>query len=1006
MSAFMILAVVILVVVVFVFSVVSIARKATLKKQTDKVIDSLFDKTALQQYIESCLYQTAKDATQDIFSSGGFYWNVTKPGTDIKINENMSFLPYYDDVTDTVLNVSYLLFRGYDDYAPFYPCPLFGDDCGGPGERRGEATGTNLYCKYSFTDFPYLDTCTYGDLASLYLELTPNSVEKQLEALITNRISTCVDLTALGDKLGYEVDEIHEGDIKTDVAFSSKSIKYKLDFPVVVELSDVQSIRVSSAKYELSTDIKTLFDRAFFGANSVLRQEISTLNATLEGFITDRLALNSLEYDIEVHHNVFALDDIYLLSSKTFELNGEPFRFLFAVGNRMPVLDLIDLAPDNDTCEILVPPGVGITIEPLAKDPDEEDELFFSFDAPDGWTRNGDTLFKELQPDDDDTVVNVIVSDGLLNDSQQVKVCVDGDVEIDVLPEVDFYYDYEMISEQYFDVADDALYQRITLEDPITLSLPSGITMEGYFTLGDCRIDMPVGGSNCVVFPSDGASCNEPYTISVANIKDGLSGINDFDDCHLVPGSNEKVTFYDRVGNEQGFTKVHVDECVPHKDISSKASESEYLATHECCNADYTYAGSSGITSTSSKLFCGKAPDDSFTDSTANDIFQKTISRSCLADRGNFIDLTIPSVEVWDNSGNPVQECPEGDDYGVDARCMGCGTYGTFAESMACMRFDYDKRDEYKASFESYFYKTETPAICNDEIICAQRSGPGEYKPENNESSLNVLACTAGCNGNNGRCDYAVECTCSIICGGSEGSTINYVDLACDGKEPGEPSGTCSNGNPAIEDVCTNTCQIGDATNGVFRCDGTSDCNACDSLCDGSKPYKEINSCSGGENALLQDYCDGSGHVQDYVTPLFPHGKCFYDESLGCDLGDPECSGVGIGEILPELTSTEDPLRTFMCDSSCKLVVSQMCSNDRDVVTDCRGQTLGVAFDTGGRTNPDAICTACDASPQYCNAYAWNDVEGRCYTSEDDEVAEVKCNYYSDELVDGNVICK
>ena len=106
MSAFMILAVVILVVVIFIFSVVSIAKKAGLKKQTDEVIDSLFGKTALQQYIEACLFQTAKDATQDIFSSGGFYWNVTRPGTEIKINENMSFVPYYDDVTDTVLNVS------------------------------------------------------------------------------------------------------------------------------------------------------------------------------------------------------------------------------------------------------------------------------------------------------------------------------------------------------------------------------------------------------------------------------------------------------------------------------------------------------------------------------------------------------------------------------------------------------------------------------------------------------------------------------------------------------------------------------------------------------------------------------------------------------------------------------------------------------------------------------------------------------------------------------------
>lgn len=992
MSSFMVIGIVLIIMISMVIAFASAAKKTSLSKEAKGILNKAFDKASIDNYVESCLAQVSKDALLNISYSGGFFRNVRNPKDDSNLNSNIDFAVFHDAETDMEYDVAYLISKDVDDFGPMYPCPLFGSDCGGNGPRNIPSEQTNLFCRFAFSDFLNIDTCEYGYNPKINLELTGASIEKQLESKISEMMLTCVDLKYLSDEAGIEIEKISEDDVKIDVSFSSNSIEFIADFPIVIRFSDSDASRVSRSKFSFKSDFKKVFENLFFGSLSLLREENRNIENNLLEYAEARLLLNNLDYNIYKHSNINFLDDVYELRSKNVKINNKPFKFLFAVGNRVPVLDLIDPSIDDPACEITAGVGSIISIRPEAKDPDDGDILEFSYTNHDSDWYFEDYIAKRkivVSDKPDGFSINVIVTDTEYNDSQEVKICIDDSLSSSEL-DIDFFYEYEGFDKTYFMGGEPI--KRMSLEDPIKIYLVGGVADEGKFSVGNCV--SPTLTTDCIVFPG-WTSCNSDFNIGINEIS------SKFESCGL--GSNSKIRFQKTSSNTANAELlIKVDKCVPHRDFSLNAGNNDYIKSHMCCaqnGNEFAYAGSSYSIAPEENNYCGNPveyPDINHIYS--NDVWKLTSQLSCGSDRGNI--FSYGSSEIW--TRDESRENPDDIERGQDKRCIGCGEFGEVIDSFLYkVNYDYES---YGGMYTFEDYSLETGKyVCDSTEACTIGAGLGKYDSQNTPGPNMVTLCKGACN--SGFCNYAVDCVCEYDCYDSD--ELNLDLLACDGRIPGEAINKCTLTDYFV-DKCSSICSV-EIDETSFNCEAEG-CS-CDLECHTKKPGQVVDSC-GAENEVYLDACSDTGRVIDFVDIITSSPRCGFNDYESCGEILDECQGENINSPFSSYGDLRcefgDKKLIDMCGEECGYVDSNVCCKNSPIVADeCEGKKLGEGIDTGSSANLDAFCNSCDR-PERCYPYALNPSTGSCYTESDSELNwKIKCDSFRNKISNlGNIICE
>ncbi len=794
-------------------------------------------------------------------------------------------------------------------------------------------------------------------------------------------------MTFFKEEFGFDAGEVDESDIDIDVRIGRRSINFVVGIPVVVEVRGAQSVGVTAQSHTIDIDFRRMYENVLAGTKSAVYNDWDDIEVDLLRYARERLALDFLDYSIERRKNEISRNDVYIITHDYDTIDGEPYEFRFAVGNRKPVMSEINYAPDNERCEVEVPEGTNMTIDPEVADPDSHDDLEIFVDedsAERGWKTDGKIVHKEAEVGDHETTVEVYVTDGELENYQPVRVCVDEDVDLDHDPHVLLHYDYEG-----FDALAEDGVQRITMEDPIELRTSPSFSAIGIWTIGNGNEDhcTITTSSSCVIFPGF-ADCSEGFEPKkIEDIYDK------FKDCGLAHGP-ESITFDPIVGDEIEVS-VEVEECLPHE-ATSPSPDNMFLSSNVCCNDDFTFVTSEGFAYEDERLYCGypelSGKDDVF-DDRANNVYNVEISAQCMDHRGNYFE----DAEEQDIAlEKPYPDIPQGiRDEGLEGRrCSACSPYGGTG-SIDERIFDYEWRLSNHGTFESSVLE-DYGYVCDPRpkpVEGFEGSGRGFYDPDNDEGALMVLECKGACN--DGVCDYAVDCTCTKEYGGE-------MPSVCDGMTPGEETGTCTqSGENHFPDQCNTMCETETASN-TFRCvdddhDGDyADCTYCDLACDGREPEEIIPSCNQGEYDFLYDMCDAQGNVVDVMDDE-GIGECVYSPSHGCNAA-PDCSGAEIYQVLDQ--STQEEKRADMCNDACQVVASDVCYGE-EVESLCQDRTVGEGFDHTGAPVDSEFCDG-GCSYQTCGNFAYKGgdacmdyptVGNCCYSEEDvDDNHDVVCN--------------
>ena len=932
--------------------------------RVDQVAQSLLSSTSVRTFIDSCVSISASNAFRKISSSGGFIPGLKDPKTNESINENVRFMEYYRD--GSVHKAAYLLKKSPFDSPEFYPCSFVDGACGGLGTSR-RVDGIH-YCNFSLSNQEKLETCWFGSFQNILLDIVPNSLKRQLEIYVAKLVSECIDTDFFRNEMNVEVNEINETDIDVNVIIGTNSISFTVDIPLIIEFRNSDTLRTTTSSHIINTDFRRMHDAIIFRQNSPLRREWRNIFNRLDRELEATLALNLLEYDLDYRLNENYKDDLYILRHRDLVIDGEFYEFVFAVGNRKPAMSAINYAPNNPDCEVEVPVGTNVTIDPEFADPDFYDTIFVSYSAPSGWIQSKNILHKKVIQSDHETEIMVEIYDGEYRSRQPIRVCINNDIILEQDYSVELLYNYLGFNDKYDHPAYGEI-QRISLEDPIKLIQGGGFSQDGTWHVGTCQGSI---SSSCVVFPG-WTPCSEEFIIPIYS--ETSKDIKDyFDECNINAGVN-KIRFVPFNGGSAQEVTVFVEECLPHFDDGGLGASNPYLTSNVCCKNDFSYVGVGDESIW--ELFCGnenldmensETNTDVFLDS-ANDFYNVTFSSTCLENRGN----VRASNQVASHSESPikiVENLPNIIDIPERRRCLGCGEFGTFVSNKNIVRFDFSVTNSFRGTFESYFFKENDPSdfphVCNPNYACVPDGpGRGNYLESNylsgNPASAR-LKCFGGCNW--GVCDFAVDCVCTTDC------SMN-VPAVCDGKKVGEFTGTCNtnpspDSSPYFPEICASSCEVIDSSEGIFKCDGNindNDCTHCDYECDGRRAFDILDDCSISGNPGVMNICSVSGRVID--SEFGGVKTCINDPSMNC-VSSQYCDGVQVGGYARDSNGVILTVRAGqdifvdICNDNCQLEDSDICwrTEFNEVHSACHQKKIFTGFSHVGSSSVlDGYCT-------------------------------------------------
>ena len=384
------------------------------KRGDEAVVSQSLRQAAVQpvkDYIVSCLDIVSSDALDFIGKQGGRLY-VSQGGT-------------VPDPGIARLGSVYLDYGGWKLFYSIIP---------------PEGTVSSLFFseppEYPWPDFPYSAESNISDIGFFGLVMLPplyrvhgvNSLQEQIEEYIANNIRGCVDFTRFP---GFEISAglpnatmiIAENITHLQ---AEEYISFVLDWPVTIK-EQAGTAKITLESFSVNHPIA--FGRIYYAFRDILERDVSNISYEPE---------TSDAYFISIIKDVYGKDDVIVYQDKKYNLNARPYEFRAARKNRAPALyridqfeidkfaycvDIVRFSIDGDTL-IASPDLEDDDIFPLAlvaADPDG-DAVSFRLDPKSPRVDSYSVASYAANPSKGGLLFKVIVSDGELEDFQQIRI--------------------------------------------------------------------------------------------------------------------------------------------------------------------------------------------------------------------------------------------------------------------------------------------------------------------------------------------------------------------------------------------------------------------------------------------------------------------------------------------------------------------------------------------------------------------------------------------------------
>ncbi len=792
MTIFVLLGIVLLIAMLFLVFVAT----QRISKEPEKPAVHLSALSTIKSYVTSCLEKSAKEGLLLIGFSGGYIPDIVKHDAVLTFfNYSVAY-----GITEPTYSMAYppapvpdYPYKGKlekKDF-PYYGRDILHNLCDPHGPNKLGVTSLYRPCE------------SYEDVTS---------IQQQLVQFITNKTTQCVKRSPTPISL--------LGNAIVNVTIGVGDVMAEMEFPFSFSTYEKKYVtEVISYSTRLPVRLKALHE---FAKAIIAKDRIDhDFNP-----ITDSINLPEYKGGFVLHKiqnacpscSGRAYDDIIAISDELSQIDGKTYIFQFARENRIPPLEWIHDIPTVYDYDILVEENSNLALNPAGKDPDEETSLVYGYAQ---WKEDYNEYFDEdcptLRTNPQQCVKQRNVaphawtaSQLYLQTRQNASIFVNHSdigkhfVKVSVTDRQGMT-DYQNVTifvrdRPFFNITGSSIYHDLpsmlaSVEDPFTLQ---AIVRCIFWNCGndyEWRIFRQLESQPYKIYKTD-----KP-TYLMPSLSPSIDTIRQ----EPFTTTDERVKF--RNGEfEFELNGLKILECLPHNDtdpntIGIQASPpypfqeniNPFQASHMCCEGDPydgpkvalrvkvegfgTYSPPTKTCYSTKKLVC--SPNLPSFDAS------KLISPKRVDSSGNIWDmpLTTPRVSqgtsIRDDqndiyefsftqrcSGNRGNVCGGTSDYnitlnercsdnGPNERCSGppgvtkddCFT----RETAGC--FNYKPGD----SFEKTFLKDPSATgFCNTDQKLSPAEGIGNY----NRGGL--FLCKAQCNGVDGKCDYAADCTCAL----------------------------------------------------------------------------------------------------------------------------------------------------------------------------------------------------------------------------------------------------
>ncbi len=375
-------------------------KKGSIDSDIEVAVNNLVKNPAVHEFVTSCLRKAAEEGLLLVGEQGGAIYSTQAAGTkysflssaDLSILYGIPVLPYNEG--GVVFNVSYGIRKPRPVEVPPppeypYPGPLTSNPKGRgafrsnhPGRRLAPlciATGSNAYdlaVRLGVNVAEFNNTCLYSYGAS--------SIQLHLQKFVENKTAACFEMSSLASMLGYNASV---GKPEARVVIGEDEVGFWLTYPIKLtlrshepivkraEFGSVVRVRLKkiylAAKRIALTDGRDIFFNPEEDAYTPARCfdfDLSRVDCLYEGMNV------TIRRDVCLGAGMCSqgnYSDVYIITDNASMIRGKPYRFQFAVENRMPAIDLINQSPHPEF-DIVVSENESIVIDPAGFDPDED----------------------------------------------------------------------------------------------------------------------------------------------------------------------------------------------------------------------------------------------------------------------------------------------------------------------------------------------------------------------------------------------------------------------------------------------------------------------------------------------------------------------------------------------------------------------------------------------------------------------------------------------------------
>ncbi|MBI2662258.1 hypothetical protein HYX11_02255 [Candidatus Woesearchaeota archaeon] len=652
-TVFMILGLLILFAALFVVMLTMNIKKSSLQGEQEKILTQVFKKEALRVYVEDCLKDNMEEGI-DLLAKQGRIWNDQPGGSEEFIND-------VTGISDGKERIYYGISRKLFPKEIFnaFPCkdetntPMF---CGYSYPQMAEFGQLKLR----------KDAIFQKDLKNFLINRTVWCVENFTKSNISQEaqvVSTNLELTLEETDEGINVLVNYPLKIKLNKEELFHLTKFDFFYPTkfkqVLDVTMFYPLQWDQKFVDFNYDNVSL-NADYFEYNSPIDVKENCLFNDAGDYTCKRKTLKDkyTELEIKMQKNNYSGDDIFVFMmpiQNIFPDRSGDFKLQIARQNRPPVLDYVHRENCSnkgyDYLVILGDEKLGeVNINLSAHDADEDKIKEYRFDSAGGLVNDnslnslvGDKLFigkdKLTHNLGLKTIsVNVLDEHGL-SDWQEVRVLVDKSMKTSFSIDIPYKINKEGKSVDYAIFFKNGKDYLISQEDPfiLKLQLPTAqdtiqnaelkyiSNTEGEnFNLNVYNLDFIKQGKIQVIAPNFNKEKFDDYKIDEQRNYFNVVGEGVLSLSYARAYCNEDK-------KDISEAKIEVKQCIPHfnpeypyaypynkynfgldikgmtnlNDFKGEKEINPFLATHSCCNADWTVKDKTQVCFTNPAMSCG-----------------------------------------------------------------------------------------------------------------------------------------------------------------------------------------------------------------------------------------------------------------------------------------------------------------------------------------------------------------------------------------------------------------